>query len=290
MSRPSQQREALSKKAFYESLGASGRFELFSLWSRIVNAYAIKVLTNGSDVLPALSGLAKQFQKSGAGTYLAGLWEADFPLCLLWEARAAKASLYRAPSWSWASMDTSIPGGSLLTESTFDSKTSAPTTILATVESVSCSSDSSDSTGRIAAGYLTVRGKVLDIIAKEPMDNQEDNTVQGQGHYDWDARLARQPQPRGKWIPRRGVENFTFRFHADTPLSKPRELTCLLIGEIPASQAPRALVLQKLPAGSGQVLFERVGLIDRVIFGSSVRSYNWMFLFEHAPLETITIV
>ncbi|KAH8796605.1 heterokaryon incompatibility protein-domain-containing protein [Hyaloscypha finlandica] len=289
LTRPSQQREPLSKKAFYDTLGSATHPEIFSLWSKIVNAYAIKALTNGGDVLPALSGLAKQFQKSNAGTYLAGLWEADFPLCLLWEAHAVKASPYRAPSWSWASMDTSIPGSSLLTESTFESKTSYPTTVLATVESVSCTSDSSDPTGRISAGYLVITGKILDIIATEPVDNHEDTSMQG--WFDWDARLARQPRPYGsKWIPRRRVENFTFRFHADTPLSDPRELTCLLIGEIPTSQAPRALVLRKLCLGGGQVVYERVGLIDRVIFGSSVRSYNWMYLFEHAPTDTITIV
>ena len=287
VSRPSQQRETLSKKAFSESLRLSDQFELFSLWSRIVNAYAVKALTNGNDILPALSGLAKQFQRSNGGSYLAGLWEADLPLCLLWEAHAAKASSYRAPSWSWASMNTSIPGSSLLTESTFDSKASAPTTVRATVESVSCTSDSTDSTGRITAGYLIITGKVLDIIVLDPAAQQEEPGIGGR--YDWDARIARQRRLDGsRWTPR----GTTLSFHADTILSHPKELYCLLIGEIPSSQAPRALVLRKRPIAleSQESLYERVGLIDRVIFGSRVRSSNWTFLFEYAPLRTITIV
>jgi Heterokaryon incompatibility protein (HET) len=284
--RPSQQREQHSKKALYESLSSSQDLKLFSLWSRIVNAYAVKALTHGDDVLPALSGLAKQFKKAKAGTYLAGLWEADLPLCLLWEAHAAKASPYRAPSWSWASMDTSIAGGSLIMESTYDSKASAPTIVLATVESASCAPNTSDPTGQVANGFLTITGKVLDIITKEP-ETHEISTVQGR--YDWDARIARQSRATdSKWIPLR-VENFTFSFHADTVLSSPNELSCLLIGEIPTSRAPRALVLQKTPSGCDDV-YERVGLIDRVIFGSSVRSNNWMFLFDHAPTRTVTII
>jgi hypothetical protein len=253
VARPSQQHEALSKKAFYNSLRSSTQMELFSLWSRILSAYAVKALTNGSDVLPALSGMAKQFQKANAGIYLAGLWGADFPLCLLWEAHAEKTSLCRAPSWSWASMDTSVSGGSLITESTYDSKASAPTNVLAAVVSVSCTPNTADPTGRVAAGYLTIAGKVLDIKIKAPVENHEDTTMQGR--YDWDVRIARQPRPRGStWIPRRGVENFTFGFHADIPLSNPKELSCLLIGEIPTGQAPRALVLRKLPTDSGEVL------------------------------------
>lgn len=264
--------------------------------------------------------MAKQFQKANAGTYLAGLWEADFPLCLLWEAHAARTSTYRAPSWyvlpwvfsvlvsplgkeeipkdyswgkltlgllrSWAAMDTSIPGGSLITESTFDSKASAPTTILAKVESVSCTTDSADPTGRVTGGYLTITGKIIEIVAKAPRERDEGSTLQGL--YDWDARLAQVPRPLawGNLLPNRREEKFTLGFHADTPLSSPGELACLLIGEIPSSRAPRALVLKMLSPGQ----YERVGLIDRVIFGSSVRSNDWMPLFDNAPTRTITMV
>lgn len=36
--------------------------------------------------------------------------------------------------------------------------------------------------------------------------------------------------------------------------------------------------------------YERVGLIDRVIFGSSVRSNGWMFLFDDAQTRMVTIL
>jgi hypothetical protein len=49
--------------------------------------------------------------QEGAGTYLAGLWKSQLPETLLWyhnlptETNASKPEQYRAPSWSWASLD-----------------------------------------------------------------------------------------------------------------------------------------------------------------------------------------
>jgi len=166
-------------------------------------------------------------------------------------------------------MDTSIPGSSLLIESTSDSKASAPTTVLATVESISCTPDSPDPTGHVTAGPLNITGKVLNIIVLYPAAQRKD--LGTGGRHDWDARIARQQRPDGSmWTPR----GTTLSFHADTLLSHPEELYCLLIGEIPSSQAPRALVLRKrlITLDSKEMLYERVGLIDRVIFGPRVRA------------------
>jgi hypothetical protein len=239
-------------------------------------------------MLPALLGLAKQFRKENAGTYLAGLWEAGLPLCLLWEAHAAKASPYRAPSWSWASMDTSISGGCLITESTFYSKAFFLTIFLATVKAVSCTTGSTDPTGRVTGGNLTIAGKVLNIIGRARGDHDEHtNTHQ---MHDWDARIAPPPRPHQNWTAKGQVQDFIFGFTADYPLAHCIDLACLLIGEIPTSRAPRALILQKLPFQIKGESYERVGLIDRVVFESSVRSNDWMFLFNNAATKTITIV
>ncbi|KAG4431247.1 hypothetical protein IFR05_013269 [Cadophora sp. M221] len=184
LSRPSQQRVPASKKTFYKSLRSQDHQALYSLWSRIVNTYASKALTNGGDILPALSGLAKRFQEFGAGDYLAGLWREDLPLSLLWEAHGTRASPYRAPSWSWASIDTSTTGSSLIAESSSDSKASVRTDILATVNIVFCESDMADPTGRVATGHLIITGQTVDIIAlpRELINGY-------QSPFDWDARL-----------------------------------------------------------------------------------------------------
>ena len=99
------------------------------VWGFIVRNYTSRSLSNPSDKLPALAGLARRFDRlsgGAAGRYLAGLWEATLPADLEWRrdngfraflaqpreqedavaAGAAEAGRrYRAPSWSWAAVD-----------------------------------------------------------------------------------------------------------------------------------------------------------------------------------------
>ncbi len=64
-------------------------------------------LTFGSDVSPAISGMAKQCQPVFGCSYLAGMWEDTSAIYLLWSSRNPekhpKLTKWRAPSWSWAS-------------------------------------------------------------------------------------------------------------------------------------------------------------------------------------------
>lgn len=89
-------------------------------WQRTVEMYTQCKLTYPKDKLIAISGIAEAFQPS-LGTYRLGLWEDHLPMGLLWSL-ADPPSLtttqglaagpqrdnkppYRAPSWSWASVD-----------------------------------------------------------------------------------------------------------------------------------------------------------------------------------------
>ncbi|KAK7192354.1 heterokaryon incompatibility protein [Paraphaeosphaeria sporulosa] len=86
-----------------------------SVWSALVAAYSRCELTFGRDKLIALSGLVSALETTGLsrGRYWAGLWDADLPYCLTWRRAAidpskwssARPDTYRAPSWSWASLD-----------------------------------------------------------------------------------------------------------------------------------------------------------------------------------------
>jgi len=81
-------------------------------WPELVMRYSSRNLTKESDKLPALSGLAHEYQVLWTDQYLAGLWLKDLWKSLLWR-RDPKYTLpeptrpeeYRAPTWSWASMD-----------------------------------------------------------------------------------------------------------------------------------------------------------------------------------------
>ncbi|KAH8799041.1 heterokaryon incompatibility protein-domain-containing protein [Xylogone sp. PMI_703] len=93
--------------------------DLFELWYHTVSNYSECEFSRNDDKLPALSGLAKKFQDclgtTGINaTYLAGLWSSDLPYGLLWQTspneslknyEPRRAINYRAPSWSWASID-----------------------------------------------------------------------------------------------------------------------------------------------------------------------------------------
>jgi hypothetical protein len=88
-----------------------------SHWHTILESYTKGSLTRSEDKLVAIAGVAKAHQELFGGDYLAGLWRDELPYTLLWSVQSSKASKgkevqyvarvkpYRAPSWSWASVD-----------------------------------------------------------------------------------------------------------------------------------------------------------------------------------------
>lgn len=103
-------------------------------WSLLVMNYSSRELTNPMDKLPAISGLAQRFDKLSNGRngrYFAGLWEAYLPDSLLWhrlkvpiflpEPNPARPTAYRAPTWSWASINGTVEfARDMLLESEWD--------------------------------------------------------------------------------------------------------------------------------------------------------------------------
>ncbi len=97
-------------------------------WPVVVERYSQRSLTNPSDRLPAISGIATDFSEFTDGRYLAGLWEKKIIHGLMWhqnnqvksnswppvgperEKQGLRSSLrpYIAPSWSWAAADGAI--------------------------------------------------------------------------------------------------------------------------------------------------------------------------------------
>lgn len=77
-------------------------------WRQIVCDYTELDLTFSSDIFPALSGLAKVWWDFGhiKSRYLAGLWEYHLIFDLLWytEVPCERPDVWRAPTWSWASL------------------------------------------------------------------------------------------------------------------------------------------------------------------------------------------
>ncbi|KAH7176061.1 heterokaryon incompatibility protein-domain-containing protein [Dactylonectria macrodidyma] len=81
-------------------------------WPVFIKDYTIAKLTRPSDRLMALEGLASRIGHSTGRGYSAGIWlDASLPMSLLWTTsppRNPRSREYRAPSWSWASVDCPI--------------------------------------------------------------------------------------------------------------------------------------------------------------------------------------
>lgn len=95
------------------------RNHILDEWYRALETnFCGRLLTNEADMLPALSGVAHKIQPLIGGKYHAGLWECDLLRGLLWKPRnvisqrkfprLTRPAVYRAPSWSWASLNGSI--------------------------------------------------------------------------------------------------------------------------------------------------------------------------------------
>ena len=84
-------------------------------WQDICQTYAKRRLTDPNDKLSALSSVASYFATTGSSSYAAGIWMTQYIDQLAWirTARghgsiAKRPDVWRAPSWSWASLDCQI--------------------------------------------------------------------------------------------------------------------------------------------------------------------------------------
>lgn len=130
-----------------------------STWSSIVRRYSVTGLTKGEDKLVAISGIAKRMQSLLDDEYLAGLWRKDLPCQLLWWVSdydpayplpPTRSRPYRAPSWSWASVDGAVSGSS----GRYDG-------IVITILDAVVTPVGADSTGQIKDGFIRLIGRIL---------------------------------------------------------------------------------------------------------------------------------
>ncbi|KAE9369752.1 HET-domain-containing protein, partial [Stipitochalara longipes BDJ] len=98
--------------------GHIGTVHWWRTWRSIMEHYSRSLLTKEEDKLFAMAGMATHFHSLTGDKYLAGLWLKGIEKQLLWsspyghnsrqQSRSpvnTRPSSYRAPSWSWASLD-----------------------------------------------------------------------------------------------------------------------------------------------------------------------------------------
>ena len=84
--------------------------KLHTQWTYLIERYSMRSTTYASDRLVALAGIAEKFGGALRTKYIVGFWENHILEYLMWHPKsgATETSSYRAPSWSWASLDGSI--------------------------------------------------------------------------------------------------------------------------------------------------------------------------------------
>lgn len=94
-------------------IATQGQDVIKNMWARVIERYSAAGLTFLTDKLIALTGIVSEVKGQIHDRNVAGLWGYSLPQGLTWYADHRKSltqpcrrpALYRAPTWSWASID-----------------------------------------------------------------------------------------------------------------------------------------------------------------------------------------
>lgn len=140
-------------------------------WRELVFQYSHRQLSKFSDKLPALAGLAHRCTL-GQGSedvntpqYCAGLWRNTIIEDLCWWPRQGKRPpKYRAPSWSWASLDGEV---------WFSLQTLGKPIRLAELEDVRVDVPGGNPYGEVSGGWLRLAAPVLPLSGPRAQSESE---------------------------------------------------------------------------------------------------------------------
>jgi hypothetical protein len=248
-------------------------------------------LTDLDDVLPALGGVAHRFKQSvNPGRYLAGLWEKELAMCLLWQVYShpdanplrmyvdtRRPATYRAPTWSWASIDFDPAYRSAVS---YYEVLNYGYEIHADFSVVSAEVDlaGSNEFGRVVGGKLQLRCRVIHGL----LDRRLSMIAFRSEQDDWPRVPNVSPTER---IPvcydvnLDCIEHLLPSMPSSPTAGKLEIVECLLVATFSADSRKVAIIVKELKGMQG--IFERVGYMT-VDSDSTV--------FESTQLEEVNIV
>ena len=135
-------------------------------WYQILEEYYKRSLTFEDDRFAAISGLAREISEQSKMTYKAGIWIEDFHIGLLWNVscRGSLPNTYRAPSWSWASLNINTRWGQSINPSFqlyFGPRSHDAADREAELLEVDVKLADGDPYGRLLSGSLRLKGRWL---------------------------------------------------------------------------------------------------------------------------------
>ena len=243
---------------------------LVTPWLDVVTNFSKLKLTFSMDKLPALAGIASRFADQIQSDYLAGIWQADVGRGLLWRVdfepsedldtrfTSARANPYRAPTWSWASID-------LVNNRTCSVWVSyaflGPSFEMGLLDSRfevldwKCDISGSNPFGRVTDGHLLVKGAALSTTLWYDGNRDTDSDIDNGSEYDWHL----------------GIESILDLFYYDIDVRGDGN-SYVLEGEtiiaLLISFGPRACAILLAPSKRRSGKYERIGVasIDKKHF------------------------
>lgn len=159
-----------------ETMKGIGRLQDSALseehWWGLIKQYAKTRLTEETkDRIIAFSGISRNFVESHniANQYVAGMWRCHLPQALLWYrfcgGETFRSLDYKAPSWSWMSLDGPFTLKNHSERSGFSQETPRVTqNLCCSVERVYLPLvDQSNATGRLNGGFIEIHGHLLEL-------------------------------------------------------------------------------------------------------------------------------
>ena len=269
------------------------------LWRTMVTAYTALSLTQPTDRLPALGGLARQMAVARRSDYLAGLWKDSLIDDLLWMiypvpqlgTERPRPSPYVAPTWSWASAPSTADYLDIIIFSSFEEGSEHPREPyehLAMIESCVVVPSATDDFGSIRDSQLTVTGlcvngwleygTVQHLFRRVIADTPETETPTTYKAYYFCSS-------NGRWPIR---PDYLFDCDGPDRLAPMDELQCVRMSHI--HQGPwqylMSLVLRRSPEKAG--VFERIGILEIKSRTEDIDPVGE--LYRDVDLRTVTII
>ncbi|TGO24180.1 hypothetical protein BPAE_0109g00080 [Botrytis paeoniae] len=151
--RPLSGSDSYERKYLMDEANKTMKGIAYDRWVRWITLYSQTYLTKGSEKLAAVSALAKCTRAVFDDVYVAGLWRSMFADQLVWHGVfISRPKEYRAPTWSWASVDGFVNLPSIGPNTKYHIE----------IDEVRVTPVSSvDDTGSISDGYFRARGLLI---------------------------------------------------------------------------------------------------------------------------------
>jgi hypothetical protein len=258
------------------------------MWRRIVSEYSGLELTNKTDRLPAIAGVARQFGELLGTKYLAGLWQSALPGDLLWRVedtleRQQERPPYRAPSWSWVSVDGKVDYYKLKSQDPGFSVAHAASILVADV----------DPFGEVESGSLQILATRIPIrIAPDEFEGEASSCRRLKVHFLGEIATLVMDCDIGVATVRPGnyACNSSTKASCPSSLSASQETFC--IGDFIVEQNDRSgaltgrelavpLVIKKIDGEH----YERIGILERKLQSNSEKNRYSVKVQEASGLE-----